>query len=526
MTTILDINDIAQVGLIRDVPPHQIIPEAWTTALNVIPKDDGMVVGKGWEQVFGTPTVAPHYALPLTTITQTYWIYTSLTKGYIYDGVSHTNITRTVGGDYTAGETRDWNGTLFAGIPIINNNNDEPQFWAGPPVSNKLQGLTSWPVGAKTKRIISFGAYLVALNYTVGGINYPHLVKWSSEATDPGTLPQSWDETDATVDTGEYDLPDVNSGVLQDALTLGSKLFLYKDQSMWTMRFTGGRAVFTFDTFSETMGILAPRCVALTGDGKKHVVATQDDIVIHDGTASPVSIINKRMRRAIFNDLDPTNYINSFMFSDPENDLIVFCYPQTGSLQPNMSLNFNYRTGAITEYDGITFRNAASGRVESSDTETWASATGTWDTDTVPWSLSERRKIVLCNPDDTKMMKWASTYQRDGVDYAVTLQRTGLSLVGRKRSGEWIVDRQIYKLVDRIMAKIQGEGTVFCRLGSQDAINGSITWSSYFQIGMSAEQFVDIIISTRAVAIEFYSPVASDWRLDGYKISLTPGGRF
>ncbi len=522
---VLDINDIAQVGVIRDVPSHELPPEVWTTALNLIPKDDGLVVGKGWEQVFGAPGVAPHFALPLTTISQTYWLYTSLLKGYIYDGVSHTDITR-LAGDYTAGETRDWNGTLFAGIPILNDNADAPQFWPGPPVANKLLDLTAWPAGGKTKRIISFGAYLVAVNLTLGGINYPHLVKWSSAASGPGTLPASWDETDATVDTGEYDLPDVNSGVLQDALTLGSKLFLYKDQSMWTMRFVGGRAVFAFDTFSETMGILAPRCVALTGDGKKHILATQDDIVIHDGTSSPVSIVNKRMRRAIFNNLDVTNYVNSFMFSDPENDLVVFCYPQSGSQYPNMSLLFNYRTGALTEMDGITFRNAASGRVESSDTTTWAGAVGSWDSYAGPWSLSERRKLVLCNPASSKLMKWNSSYQRDGMDYACTLQRLGLSIVGRKRTGEWIVNRQVFKMVDRIMAKIQGTGVVFVRLGSQNAINGSVTWGAYFQLDLTAEQFVDAIVSSRAVAVEFYSPVASDWRLDGYRISLTADGEF
>lgn len=522
---VLDINDVASIGVVKDIPPQQVPPEAWTTALNVIPHDDGIVAGKGWEQIFGTPGGEPHFAIPLTDASQTFWLYVSKIAGFIYDGASHTDITR-MGGAYTTSETRDLNGTIFGGIPIINNNADAPQFWPGGVVSTKLEDLSNWPASTTAKKLTALGAYLVAINVTKSGSNYPHLVKWSSEATDPGALPGSWDETDLTIDAGEYDLPDVNSGILEDSLALSSKLFLYKDQSTWSMRFIGGRAVFAFDTFSETLGILAPRCVTLTGDGKKHVLATQDDIVIHDGSADPVSIVDKRLRRSIFNNLDPTNYLNSFMFTDTENNLVVFCYPQNGSEFPDMCLYFNYKSGAVTEGDGIDFLNAAPGRVETSDTKTWATVVGSWDTNNTPWSLTERRKLVLCKPTSTKLMKWNTGFLKDGLNYSSTLQRTSLALVGRKRTGEWIVNEQVYKMIDRILPKLTGQGIMFMRLGSQDNPNGVISWTQYVQVPISAQLFADLITSGRFVAIEFFTPAASDWRLDGYRISLTADGEF
>jgi hypothetical protein len=522
----LDLNDVAAIGVVRDVPGYMLPPEAWTTALNVISKDDGIVCLKGWEQIFGAPGVAPHYALPLTTSSQTFWLYTSLTKGYVYDGATHTDITRSIGGDYTAGETREWNGTLFAGIPILNNGHDVPQYWSSPSVAQRLLDLANWPTTLRATLVRAFGAYLVAINITDSGANYPHLVKWSSSAAGPGQLPTSWDETDPTVDTGEYDLPDVNSGILREALTLGSKLFLYKDQSIWSMRYVGGRSIFAFDTFSETLGILAPRCVAITGDGKKHVLATQDDIVIHDGSAAPVSILDKRMRRDLFNDIDPTNYVNSFMFSDPENNIILFCYPQAGNQFPNRALVFNYKNGAITEMDGVNFRNAAVGRVESSDTETWATAAGSWDTETAPWSLSEIRKIVLCNPVASEFHKWSSSYQRDGMDYSQQLQRVGLSMIGKKRSGEWIVNHELIKIIDRIWPKIKGSGPIQIRIGYQMEVDGTVTWTPYFEFDPDTMVAADLVASGRAMAVEFYSPTAKDWRLDGYRVSLEVDGSY
>lgn len=521
----VEINDVAAIGVIKDIPPYMIPPEAWTGALNVLPQKNGMEVTQGWEQIFGTPAIAPHFAISITNASQTFWIYSSLTAAAVWDGAAHTAITR-LAGPYTATDSRDWNGTIFAGIPILNNGQDVPQFWAALSAATKLANLTNWPATLRAKKLVSLGNFLIAINITDNAVNFPHLIKWSSGATDPGTLPASWDETDETVDTGEYDLPDVNSGILQDALGLGTKLFLYKDQSIWWMRFIGGRAVFAIDTFIDGIGILAPRCVALTGDGKYHVVATKDDIVKHDGTNTPESILDNRARSALFEDLDPTNYMNSFMFTDPRYNIVVFCYPQNSFQYPNHALVYNYKTGAITEMDGINFRWASAGRVEAIDPATWDASVGTWDSDTAPWSLAELRRIVLCNPTDSKLHKWLSSYQRDGMDYAVQLQRTGLSIEGKKRSGEWIVNHQMRKIVDRVWPKIKGNGPIFIRLGKQEVVDGAVEWTEYKEFNPRTEVFADLMAEGRAIAIEFYTPSASEWRLDGYRLALEPNGEF
>lgn len=522
---IIDINDIAQIGVIRDVPNYMLPPEVWTEAYNVISKNGRMEAIRGWRNVFGTPLHAPHFAMPINTAAGTFWIYTSLTKASVFDGNNHTDITRAAGGDYTADSTADWNGTVLAGIPILNNGADVPQFWADTNLATNLAALTAWPADMRTALIRALGPYLIALNVTVGANNYPHLVKWSDAAAGPGQLPGSWDETDEAIDAGEYDLTDVESGIIREARVLGNKLMIYKDQSTWAMRIIGGRAVMGFDQFSATMGILAARCVAATGDGKKHVLATLDDIVIHDGNRDPASILDKRMRSTVFGAMDTENYANSFMFTDVENNNIVFAYPEIGSIEPTRGLIFNYKDGALSETD-IDFCGAFSGTiVDSGGSETWASAVGDWSSDLDPWNSFSRRSVLLTDKVNSKFHKWNDGYTRDGDTYESKLQRVGLSMLGRKRDGSWIVDHSVYKFVDRVWPKIQG-AAIQVRLGIQDVVDGAIEWTGYMDFDPRDELFVDLVGSGRAIAVEFRQEETEGWSLDGYQINVRKGGMF
>src|SRR5678815_1969437 len=189
-----DINDVGSIGSVnpQDVPAYMLPPEAWTIALNMRHVDDGMQSLDGWQQVFGTPLFAPHFAMSLSTQTANFWIYTSLAKAAVYDGTTHTDITRTVGGDYGATQTYQWNGTILGGIPILNNGIDVPQFWSPQTVATKLVALTNWPATYRTMVMRAFGPFLVAFNIQVAGTSFPHRVLWSHPA-DPGSVPASWD---------------------------------------------------------------------------------------------------------------------------------------------------------------------------------------------------------------------------------------------------------------------------------------------------------------------------------------------
>lgn len=523
-----DINDLASIGSVRDIKAHQLPPEAFTLALNMRISDNRLESLQGWSQIFGTPGVAPHFAMSVITPGTKFWLYVSLTKAYGYDGTSHTNITRQSAGvdvDYTTNDTPNWQGTLLGGVPILNNGGDVPQYWSPVSLGQKLQNLSNWPATLRAKIIRAFGPHLIAIHVTKSGTVFPHMVKWSHPA-DPGSVPVSWDETDPTRDAGEKDLSDTDAGLLQEALPLGSTMFLYKDQSTWKMRYIGGQFIFDFgeSAWLTTSGILAPRCVCVTSDGLRQVVATQDDIIWHNGNAVE-SILNNKQRRRLFNEMDSVNYTRSFIFDNPTYKEIWFCYPSAGAEYPDKALIMNYsdpRRWPVTEAEGITFRYATRGAIENPSEELWDDGDDLWDDDTGPWSELLRRRVLLCGTDATKFYNLDSGPTRDGVAFTSTLQRTALGLIGKKRDGSPIVDFQRRKMIKRIGPKLEGPA-VSIRFGVQQTVDGAIEWGAAATFDVATQKFCDPEWkSGNAVGFEL---TGTGFKLDGYTLDIVPLGK-
>ena len=551
----IEVDDLASIGAIADEPGYQLPPEAWTLTNNVRCLDGGMRRLYGWSQIFaGSPDniqlhnavnyllqrdgtsklnlhagsgggmvdtkQGPYFLLFVSSSAQPWWLWASLTDIWVWDGSTHTKISKSPG-VYTATAAANWNGTILGGIPIINDGSDPPQFWNSYSKATLMADLSNFPASTSCRVIRAFGPFLVALNITASGVNTPHRVLWSTEAA-PGSLPGSWNIADPTVDAGENDLPDTDSGIIQDGLVLQGNFYIYKEASVWRMSYIGGRFLFQFQSFLDTAGCLTTRCVAATGDGQKHVFVTQDDMLMHDGnTATP--LLERKFKRYLFNQIDTTNYQNCFMFSNPTYDEIWFCYPQSGSTLANRALIFNYKHGKFTEAD-IDFQCATVGVVSTSSTQTWANSPYTWATDPNAWLVSTRRRTVIGNPTTQKMHLFDNGVLRDGVAYTGTLQRTGLGIIGRKRTGEWLEDFQTRKQINRVWPKCL-VGPVNVRIGYQDLVNGAIRWSNPQAFDPTTAMWVDGVLgSGRAVAIEYAAP--NDFRIDGYKLDMALLGKF
>jgi hypothetical protein len=528
--TQIDINDVASIGVIRDSPPHEIPPEAWTQAENVRFEDDSVVQLLGYSQVFGTPLFAPYYAQFVSSPATPWWLYAGLNKIAAFDGTTHTDITRsTDGATYNSPGAAAWQGTNIGGIPVLNNGTDVPQYWpftaAGVfSAATKMANLLNWPSTLRCKIIRSFGPYMLAMNLvdSSGGpaVARPYDVRWSHPA-DPGAVPPTWDPNDPTHNAGQLSLSDVDSGQIVDGLSLQGKFYVYKENSCWRFRNVGGQYIFDEDPFLENTGLLSARCVAVTGDGQRHFFVGQDNLYTHDGnSAKPV--LDKRTRRYLFNNIDVGNYTNSFVFVNPVRKEGWFCYPAIGSVQPNRALIVNYDTLSTTE-SSVDWQAAAIGTVQTSDTNTWSTVVPTWDQESIPWSFANRRKIVLCKPTATKLEQLDLGITRDGTAFTGLVQRTSLGVIGRKRSGEWIEDFEVRKMVHRIWPKMSGS-PVQIRLGGQEIPNGPVKWSNPMPFDPNTQKWCDITAEGAALCIEISG--ANGWKLDGYKLDLVTLGRF
>ena len=520
--TQIDINDVASVGVIRDSPPHELPPEAWTLAENVRFEDDSIVQLLGYSQIFGTPGTPPQYAQFVSAPGQPWWLYAGLNSIWAYNGTTHFNVTRTTdGATYNATSAAQWQGTNIGGIPVINNGVDVPQYWPAFLGTTHMANLANWPSTLRCAVIRAFGPYMMALNLTDTSVQKPYDVRWSHPA-DPGTVPVTWDITDPTHNAGQVSLSDVDSGQIVDGLSLQGKFYVYKENSCWRFRNVGGQFIFDEDAFLENIGLLSPRCVAITGEGQRHFFISQDNIFIHDGNSAK-PLLDKRTRRYLFNNVDPGNYAASFVFVNPVRQEGWFCYPALGATTPTRAMIVNYNTLAVTECD-IDFVHAAMGTVSTSDSATWDPTSTAWTASTSPWNVSNRRKLVLSKPSATKFEQLDLGVTRDGTAFTGLIQRTSLGLVGKNRkTGDWITDFEVRKMCHRIWPKMSGF-PVSIRLGGQDVPNGPIRWSLPQTFDPNVSKYCDITAEGAALCIEISG--ANGWKLDGYKLDLVTLGRF
>lgn len=519
------INNLGMVGLVKDSKPWQLPPEAFTILENVRFTDLGIERLLGHEQVFGTLPEAPHFIMPVSGPTQLWWLYMSLTKGYVYDGSDHTEITR-ISGDYSTTDTRQWNGTMLGGIPIINNGVDVPQYWASYSIGTEFDNLPAWPSDLRARVTRALGPFLMMFNITEAGQNYPHRVRWSHPA-DPGSAPSNYDIDDPAFDGGQFDMSDGNAGVIVDALPLNGDMFVYKEGSTHRVRYIGGQNIFSDDAFLETVGLLGPRCVTVTDDGLRHVMLTQDDVVVHDGNSS-WGLLDKRLRKTLFNALDPDNYLNSFVFTNPLYKEVWVCYPEAGNQHPNRALIWNYsndaKQGAFSEA-AVDFRGVDIGTLQSAGDGTWDADTGSWNADSSPWERSNRRRLVAVKTDQSKFVQLDVGQTRDGASFGWTVSREALGVFGETRDRQPIVDITTVKQFDRVWPRASG-AACNVRVGFRDKFDEATDWSTQQEFDPALHNFVDAEGSGRLISIEYTSISDNPWRLDGHDVQMEQVSEF
>lgn len=527
---LVPIHNIGAAGIITDIPAYELPPEAWTAGENVRFHNGRVSKILGHQAVFGTPTVAPLWITPMYTPNQAYWVYGGLQKVYVTNMLNHYNITRQTTGvdvNYSAMLDTKWNGGSLNGIGIFNNGIDDPQMWNPPETSQKLVVLSNWPANTKAAVIRpAFQYFLIALNITEAGTNYPQVLRWSHPAA-PGAVPSSWDYTDATKDAGRTPLADTPGNLLDFAM-LGRIGFIYKEDSVYTMQFVGGRNIFKIDPLYTDVGLFARDCVkAFRG---KHFVVTTDDIIIHSGGAY-TSLLTERQRIALFERIDTTYRSRSFVMPNYSKNEMWFCYPEAGQILPTRALVWNWDRNTLGDRQlGGQISFATFGVVTSNVTDnTWNSDFGTWDSDSSIWDQRSYdpgiTSVVAARYDSPAFLQLERGSSFNGAAITAYVERQGLALVGQDRQGNPKVDRDVLKFVKRVVPNIQG-GPVEIMLGSHTTPDGAITWQGPKLFNPATDREVTFDVVGPYIAIRFQSTGITPWELVSYALDIELIGRY
>ena len=501
-------------GLAFDLDGMDLADPIWTNGSNVRFESGYFQPFDGHARLYDPPSVTPYGVFPFTTTSASIWVYTSLTAAYTVDNSgTHTNITRA--SPYTATADTKWTGGALTSYLIFNNANDVPQSWDGN-TSNDAADLANWISTWRCKAIRPLRNYLVAVNITKTSTNYPVMVKWSHSA-DPGALPSSWDETDPALDAGEVDLADA-TGPLVDVVPLGDLGIIYSTGAYHSMQYIGGNDIWRFTRISGDCGALSQNCAVQYPGG--HVVLTPGDVVTHAGGA-PRSVIDRRMRKSLFNLLDAANFARAFVVHNETKSEAWICIPEPSQPSCTRAYIWNYAqdSWSVREIPGVSA--GALGPVVTSSPDTWATISGTWDALSGPWDGTSidasRRRVVLASPLKQRLYLPDTGTSFDGWSSgSMYVERTGLSLGNPSRM----------KFVRAVRPRVDAlTGTqVTVKVGGALTADGPYSWGvpSTYIVGTSIQ--ADVRATGRYIGVKFESSIGEPWRCRSMDIEFEFAG--
>lgn len=528
----IPIDNVGVYGVIKDVQPHELPPEAWSDAKNMRFANGSAEKFLGEQNLVTDSTIIPWAQFPVRLNNLNYWVYFSDAKAraFVGAGALPTDITR-VSGDYNANPALvRWNGGVLNGVPVFNNGIDAPQVWNGVSLSQPLTDLPNWPTGYTARILRPFKNFLVALDINKGGPAFPHLILWSHSA-DPGEIPSSWDVSDPTLDAGEVPLDD-DGDYFIDMKRLGEVNVIYKERATWGMREVQSSAIFRFYKILEESGMLAEGCVA-NFQGRQFVV-TDDDVIIHDGTPNAKSVMQKKDRRWLFRNIDTNWFWRSVVVPRYDEKEMWFCFPESGSEYLTLAMVWSYVDGSVTFRDlPADTRSVAAGPL-GLDTEDDSWDTGPaldWNEEALKvWDLRTLNTftdaVLIGRETAPQIIQAGKTYQFQGVNYRSYLERTGLSLIRQGRDGSPRVDMERVKFLKAIHPRIvAATGTLIdVYVGFQMTLNDDIDWSGPHQFKVGVDDKVDVWGSGRLIAVRFEETRNVAWEMQGYTLELEATG--
>jgi hypothetical protein len=514
--SLVKISSTGGTGLNKDLSQHELPNNAWTDAQNIRFLDGYAWQFYGHGEVYNSPTYAPQYLMPCNVAGQRYWVYTTASKTYavtISGGVSvHTDITHLTP---RTGVVNQWTGTLLSGVPILNpgDTTNCPMAW-NLSLASKFVDLSNWPASTYCKSLRAYKNYLIALNVTKSGTNYPYMVKWSHPA-DPGALPASWDHTDATKQAGEADLAEGYDPIV-DGLQLRDSFMIYKEASIWRADFIGGNYIFRFVKIANKSGAMNRNCIADI-DGA-HVVLTNNDVIITDGQ-SVNSVLDKQTRRWLFQNIDVDYYSKAFCFTNPFFNEVFICFPSIGATACDKAIVYNYKDKTVSIRDLPNVSHANFGPVDNGLIGNWAQDSAPWASDLTLWNggdfVPSAARCLMASAN-TKLYMLDASSSFDGVIPSAYLERRGLSFDAP----------ETMKLIRGVRPRIVGNtgDTVLVTIGSQTDPWSEPSWGPQMAHTIGSTIANDCLVNGRYIAIRFETGTAYQWRLDSFDVDVEPSG--
>ena len=528
------LTEIRPTSVVEDIPAAEVPPEFWTQVENFYMRLGYAQRVAGISQFFLDWTDEALNLANVFSATLNFWTVMGKSTIQVIDQSGTVSIITpaTYVGPILPAETTT---TIINGFPVFNFRQDPPAFW-DLNTSNIAVPLPGWPVNTTCRSIRTFQNFLFALNMTEAGNELPTKLRWS-EAAVPGTVPQEWDAT-PTNNAGDASLADTAGGIV-DAAALRGSFVIYKQHATYIATFVGGSFVFSFKKFLTTSGIMARNCVVEALG--QHVVMTDGDVILHDGQ-NVKSLVDEKLRRFIFLQIDPVNFINSFVTNYRAAKEVWICFPTQGFVEPNVAVVWDYAHDELsTRLLPETWSHSQSGLVLATtqaldwdgQLQTWNESAGSWNRAQFTGAFERVLASVAVSVD-------VGDGVADGLSRLLfvddtSTNRDDTAVVGIiRRESLDLGTPEAVKYVRRVWPRIDGSTgtTIRIRVGVQDEPTEGISWSPFQNFKVNEDDFLNFDQSGRYISVSFEDdsqPLATPnpiWGIHGFDLEYTFQGDF
>jgi hypothetical protein len=538
----IPLRELGAIGIIKDVSPAAVPQNAWTDGINV--RFNGHKVERA--PAFRT------YASSITPVTPVFmWglynqggfdsiLYAGLDGRIFKYAGTETNVSEP--GHANNNDPRPYTGCILSSCVYFNRPDIAPRVLI--PGAANFVTLANWPANTTCAALRSYKSYLIALNTTETGVNFPLRVRTSDLALE-NSVPATWDETDTTKLATRNPLSQAKTPIV-DGGELGSHFIIYTRDEVWRMDEVGGNFLFDYLRLPfDNSGLINQNCYVEV-DGK-HFAWSDTDIYVHDG-ASKTSIIDQRNREVFFRELNLSKSGEFFVAHDKAHNEVLFCGVSgapSATLRSTAYCNYaavyNYKTDA---WSFIDLPNVTSASTANANTVyTWTTIPGslTWDNIGGSWLDQEdsfsRFLMFTLVADTANGVSVSKVDVRDFVDLGkialpldsdanvnppAFVERTGfeLDLEG--------VDLRTYKQVRQFMplADVSSPGATFSFYGGKhDETGATVLWGPSVSYNPKTQYKLDTRLSGRYLAFRMKMPTLNDFSFSGMDIDVIITGR-
>jgi len=529
----LRVDDVGSVGLVLDTAPWKIPQGAWTFLQNAYCRDSSVTLADGYGNLPLTVSENIEAIFSYNISGSEFYIVCGSSKVWVLSATTLYDITP-LNFSFSYNADLGWDHVIFNGVFILNDGINQPYFWplsaGGPSVTARLQPLSSvsdWPSNQSCTVLKSFNSALFAMGISRNGVQFPYLVLFSDFA-EPGTLPSEW-LASSTNSAGDFSIADTLDSIV-DAILFKDSLLIFKERSVYGVRFIGGNFVYQCFSVNQSVGILARKCVTTSADVL--VVITADDVMVSQGMEFS-SIVSSRLRQDIFRKMDSMLYKRTYVLHDTISKSIWLVVPQEGQVGRFAYIwNYSNNTWQTRELNGFvsgTVGNFSTDSPSGTSGDTWNSIQGSWSSAQFPW------KIPALGESSAKLI---FAKRGSGVSNSIAFStRLGdssiLDVFPAILERRWIpfprgdvLDWDTVKFVTEVWPKFSVEGAwptfsqgIKIWLAGQMSQDDPLEWKfigEYFP--GSFKKKLGARVSGRFISIRFEIPALTPWTLTGYDI--------